>query len=291
MKMRKLYFYPVIACAMMMAGCTSSENLDNSPAANMTLSADVETSTDAGTRMYLGNYDATNKQYDVLWEANDKIGIWNSSSWSEFTLTGGMDKTRAQFSGTLSAVPTTYYAFYPSSIVSSTDKASITLSSAQTYRNAGKDNQTKVLGQNMWPAYSESATQPLPFKNLCGVMRFNVKTADATEGTSTITGAKLIVTGAANGLCGKYTVSGYPSPVLTPVSDNTNILTLTVPESENVDLNSTAYSSLYFVVPPQTYLSKTDASKTLELQVTVKKADNTSATYGRVFNANMYDRP
>ena len=287
--MKKLYFYPVIACAMIMAGCTSSEDFSNSPVANMTLSADVETNTDASTRMYLGNYDATNKQYDVLWETNDKIGVWNSSTWSEFTLTGGMDKTRAQFSGTLSAVPTTYYAFYPSSILSaSTDKASFTLPSTQTYRNAGKDNQTKVLDQNMWPAYSESATQPLPFKNLCGVMRFNVKTVDATEG-GTITGAKLTVTGATNGLCGKYAVSGYPSPLLTAVSGTANILTLTVPESENVDLNSTAYNSLYFVVPPQTYLSTTDASKTLELQVTVKKTDGTVVTYGRMFNANKYD--
>ena len=290
--MKKLYFYPAIACVMLVAGCTSSENLDNSPTSNMTLSADVEQSDDA-TRTYLGNYDATTKSYDVLWEANDKIGIWNNSSWSEFTLTGGMDKTRAQFSGTLSAVPTTYYAFYPSSILSgSTDKASLTLPATQTYRNEGTDHTTsqKVIAQDMWPAYSEYATQPLPFKNLCGVMRFNVKTADATEG-GIITGAKLIVTGATNGLCGKYTVSGYPDPVLTAVSGSTtDSLMLTGLESKNVALNSTTYNSLYFVVPPQTYLSTTDASKTLELLVTVKKTDGT-ATYERMLSANKYDLP
>ena len=79
----------------------------------------------------------------------------------------------------------------------------------------------------------------------------------------------------------------YPLPALAAAGSNTNVSTLTVPESVGLTLSSSAFSSLYFVVPPQVYLSTTGA-QTLELQVTVKRTDGTTTTFGRLFNNNKY---
>jgi hypothetical protein len=286
-EMKNIFIYASIAVAMVLCGCSTSEDVTDGHAPNTTLTADVENS--AYTRTYLGNYNETDKNYDVLWEADDHIGVWDNNAWRDFTLYNGIGKTRADFSGYLSTAATTYKAFYPYSILSGSTAANqITLPASQAYRNEGTDHTTTqhVIAQNMWPAYSESTTTPLPFKNLCGAIRFNVKAANA-EDVGTITGAKLIVSGTTMGLNGKFTVSGYPTPALAAAGDNTNTETLTGTESANLALTSTAFSSIFFVVPPQVYLSTTGA-QTLELQVTVKRADNTTVVLCRFFPANKY---
>ena len=291
--MKKTIIYATIASALVLAGCTSTEDMADNHAPNTTLTADVEQSDDA-TRTYLGNYDATNKSYDVLWEGNDHIGIYDEgqTKFQNFTLFKGADATRAGFSGYLSVKPATYKAFYPYSIVSSSpNAATVTLPTEQTYRNEGADHTASqhVIAQNMWPAYSESTAEPLPFKNLCGAILFKVKAADAGEG-GTIISAKLTVSGTDMGLNGKFTVSNYPDPKLAAAGNNTNVSTLTVPADivPKPTLSSLDFTSLYFVVPPQTYLSTT-GTRTLELQVTVKHEDETTTTYGRLFNNNKYE--
>lgn len=280
--MKKLFIYASMACAIVLSGCSSMDDM-GSQAPNTTLSADVETS--AETRTYLGNYDGATQNYSVLWESADHIGVYDAGTWKDFTITNGIGATRATFSGNLSAVPSTYKAFYPYSIVSgSSDAATITLPATQTYRNEGTDHDASqhVIGQNMWPAYSEYSSQPLPFKNLCGAIRFNVKCATGLAG-GTITGAKLTVTGTAKGLCGQYTVSDYSAttgPALTAVSGKTaNTVSLTV--ASGPALNASTASSIYFVLPPQTYLTDGVATQNLNLEVTVTQADGTSATYSR----------
>ena len=169
--MKKTIIYATIASALVLTGCTSTEDMADNHAANTTLTADVEQSNDA-TRTYL-NYDETSKNYDVIWESADDIGVYDPSlsKFQNFSLLKGSGAKRADFGGYLSTKPSTYKAFYPYSIVSSkSDAAAFTLPATQVYRNEGKGHTSDqhVIGQGMWPAYCEGTAERLSFKNLCG---------------------------------------------------------------------------------------------------------------------------
>lgn len=124
--------------------------------------------TESGTTKTSLSPDGDN--YDVLWSNGDLITIIDEATTPNVGVySTASTSTQADFSYSSGTEVTTpgYKAWYPSTVY---NDGTPTLPATQTYV-AGN-----ISGA---PMYAESATNSLPFKNICGIIRLNVSTTQA----------------------------------------------------------------------------------------------------------------
>jgi uncharacterized protein (TIGR02145 family) len=221
-----------------LTSCEKGEKPTNGVEGNIiTLSATSEL---PDTKTSLGNSNVVN------WTTGDKITtFWgNITTAAEFTLSTGDGTTSATFTGTPTQTTDECYAIYPHNAATTIDAAktiSFTLPASQTYQEGGFAN-----GANPMVAY-KTATGALQFKNLCAVLKLQLKVASGTKSIKKIT-----ITSSTKKLSGAATVAmtyGEGVPAISMASDATanNYVELTL--GDGVQLNTTA-KAFYIVVPP-----------------------------------------
>jgi uncharacterized protein (TIGR02145 family) len=252
--------YTVAAIALLampvLSSCEKSETPTNGEEGNIiTLSATSEL---PDTKTSLGESNVVN------WTTGDKIStFWgDNTTAAEFTLSTGDGTTSATFTGTPPAGATeTCYAIYPHNAATTIDAAktiSFTLPATQSYNANGF-----AEGANPMVAY-KTATGTLQFKNLCAVLKLQLKVA---EGTQTI--KKITISSATKKLSGAATVAmtyGSGVPTISMATDATanNYVELTL--GDGVELNTTAKA--FYIVVPATASGETDNSFKITIEST-----------------------
>ena len=225
-----------------LSSCEKGEKPINGGEENLiTLSATSEL---PDTKTSLGESNVVN------WSTGDQITtFWgNTTTQAEFTLSTGEGTTSATFTGTATEITEACYAIYPhntATTISSDKTISFTLPATQTYKANGF-----AEGANPMVAY-KTAADKLQFKNLCAVLKLQLK---VESGTKTI--KKITLTSSTKKLSGAATVamtyqSGAPAIVMATdaTANNTVTLDCSAEAGGGVTLTTTA-QSFYIVVPP-----------------------------------------
>jgi uncharacterized protein (TIGR02145 family) len=221
--------FKIAAIALMatpiLTSCEKSETPTNGEEGNIiTLSATSEL---PDTKTSLGESNVVN------WTTGDEITtFWgDNTTAAEFTLSTGDGTTSATFTGTKSVESEECYAIYP-------HNSATTISADKTISFAE--------GANPMVAY-KTAEGKLQFKNLCAVLKLQLKVA---IGTQTI--KKITISSTTKKLSGAATVamtygSGVPTITMDTDSDANYYVELTL--GEGVELTTTD-KAFYIVVPP-----------------------------------------
>lgn len=183
--------------------------------------------------------------YTPVWEGDESVII--NGETKEVVLTGG----QAQLQGLTEAE--TYRAFYPASMVSSTDistseSISMTLPSNQTYNVDANGNQQVVLPMG---AYMTDNSGTLQFKNLCSLVKLTVSNtnANATDAI-TVTGVELSTSNTSVNLCGTGSATVNGTATAFAVSSNgSQSITLGLGD-DGVEIAGGSNHVFYFVVAP-----------------------------------------
>src|SRR5574344_1168593 len=235
---------------------------------------------DTDTKTSLGNSNVVN------WTTGDTITtFWgDNTNAAEFTLSTGGGTTSATFNGTPTETTEECYAIYPhnaATTINASKTISFTLPATQTYKADGF-----AEGANPMVAY-KSAAGKLQFKNLCAVLKLQLKVA---SGTKTI--KKITISSATKKLSGKATVAmnytGDNKPAISMASDATanNYVELTL--GEGAELNTTD-KSFYIVVPP---VAAGEYSVTIETATEgMMKTPPASNTYNSLVRATITTMP
>src|SRR5574344_1498824 len=262
-----------------LSSCEKSETPINGGESNIiTISATSEL-TDTDTKTSLGTSNVVN------WTTGDEIStFWgNSTTVAKFTLSGGDGTTSATFTGTKSVESEECYAIYPhnSATTISADKTiSFTLPATQTYKAGGF-----AEGANPMVAY-KTAEGKLQFKNLCAVLKLQLKVA---IGTQTI--KKITISSTTKKLSGAATVamtygSGVPTITMDTDSDANYYVELTL--GEGVELTTTD-KAFYIVVPP---VAAGEYSVTIETATEgMMRTPPASNTYNSLVRATITTMP
>jgi len=180
----------------------------------------------------------------VLWSANDTLSVFGTADTDNnpFVLTSGSGTASAMFGGTIAAGSSQYWAVYPyntaTSFDSSTSTLTVTLPQTQAYSADGFATATNYMA-------ATSSTPALPFKNLCGLLKFSL------TGNTTIDRI-VIIDSSGQPLSGTATVifDSNGTPALTMTESNS--LPVIIDCGEGVTLSAAA-TTFYAVVPPRTF--------------------------------------
>src|SRR5574344_438661 len=196
---------------------------------------------DTDTKTSLGNSNVVN------WTTGDTITtFWgDNTNAAEFTLSTGGGTTSATFNGTPTETTEECYAIYPhnaATTINASKTISFTLPATQTYKADGF-----AEGANPMVAY-KSAAGKLQFKNLCAVLKLQLKVA---SGTKTI--KKITLTSDTKKLSGAATVAmtygaGVPTIKMETRASKTVTRDCTAEAGGGVTLTATA-TPFYIVVP------------------------------------------
>ena len=287
----------IFATIALFCNSCNKEQIDNKditqPEGQITYSIEALTET-ADSRLYLqsenkGSYGT----WQGVWEDKaDTLGLFNSNNnFSIFTISE-LDQTNtcAVFSTTASDfAPNNSYtiAIFPSSIIQNKEIANaitniqIKLDQEQTYRKVIEGNTYKILGPEVFPAYSYAAEKKthLRFKNILGIMNFRIYANDTlvdnNQGYLRITEATLVTP--EQKIAGIATFDfSTETPSFRMLTNHLASNSLTI--KTNTDNNNSpiefttsktdGYLDLYFAVPPGEY-------KTIILKLKSKADDRT----------------
>ena len=226
--------FMAVAVAGLLTGCQK----ENGP---VTLGIETEGvgGSHSGAKVIIDN------TYTPVWEGGESVRI--NGETKEVVLTGG----QAQLQGLTEAE--TYRAFYPASMVSSTDistseSISMTLPSNQTYNVDANGNQQVVLPMG---AYMTDNSGTLQFKNLCSLVKLTVSNtnANATDAI-TVTGVELSTSNTSVNLCGTGSATVNGTATAFAVSSNgSQSITLGLGD-DGVEIAGGSNHVFYFVVAP-----------------------------------------
>ena len=225
--------FVAVAAAGLLAGCQKEEG---------PVTLGIETEGVGGARS--GAKVIIDDTYTPVWEGGESVLI--NGETKEVVLTGG----QAQLQGLAEAA--TYRAFYPASMVSSTnisasESISMTLPSEQTYNIDDNGKQQVALPMG---AYISDNSGTLQFKNLCSLVRLTVNNTNASGGaTITVTGVELSTSTTGVNLCGtgSATVNGTAT-AFTVSSNGSRSITLGL--GDGVEIAGGGSHDFYFVVAP-----------------------------------------
>jgi uncharacterized protein (TIGR02145 family) len=242
-----------------LSSCEKSETPINGGESNIiTISATSEL-TDTDTKTSLGTSNVVN------WTTGDEIStFWgNSTTVAKFTLSGGDGTTSATFTGTKSVESEECYAIYPhnSATTISADKTiSFTLPATQTYKAGGF-----AEGANPMVAY-KTAEGKLQFKNLCAVLKLQLKVA---EGTKII--KKITITSTTKKLSGAATVAmtyGNEGPAISMATGASNAVTLDCTAETGGGVTLSTEAQAFYIVVPATASGVSDNSFKITIEST-----------------------
>ena len=156
----KLFFG--IATMLLLASCEGTVEIDEVDGSTEVFSATTESET--LTRTSLSGYTNGDDCYSLYWDSGDAISICDGINTAVYT-TNNSYTSSATFTcseGKVSNTATQYEAFYPSSIT--------------TQNMVLPANQNYVVGNiENFPMHAVSTNKNLEFKNLCGIIRFCLK--------------------------------------------------------------------------------------------------------------------
>lgn len=188
--MRSKFFFG-IAAMLLLASCEESFEMEtNLEIDNPSEVFTATTESEPSTRTSLSCYTNSDGCYSLYWSEGDAISISDGVSTAVYT-TGDSYSSTAEFTkieGSISNTASQYTAFYPSSITVS----NMVLPTTQNYVNDNVEN---------FPMRAVSTDKELAFKNLCGIIRFSLKSEES--GQVSISSISL---SADKGMSGTFTV-------------------------------------------------------------------------------------
>ena len=229
--MRSNFFFG-IAAMLLLASCEESFEMET----NMEIdnSSEVFTATtesEPSTRTSLSGYTNSDGCYSLYWSEGDAISISDGVSTAVYT-TGDSYSSTAEFTkieGSISNAASQYTAFYPSTITVS----NMMLPATQNYVSDNVEN---------FPMCAVSTNKDLAFKNLCGIIRFSLKSEES--GQVSISSISL---SADKGMSGTFTVDDDNAAV---VSGNDGVV-LNCADAKT--LYTTSTTDFNIVVPQGEY--------------------------------------
>lgn len=260
--MKKVFLITTVALAALatLASCKKDQQV------NGQFTATIENA--AKTTITVGENNAT-----VAWTAGDQVWINGA------TFTAASAGQTTSLTGT-EEVSAPYYAFYPTDLnpAANSTSASITLPATQTY--TGSEVHAPMY------AYASEGTE-LSFRNLCGILVLNLKSAGRSIRTITVTA------GSDEHLYGTFAVTGVDDPALTYSSNGGNTVTLDCGTS-GVDITNP--TNFYIYLPPANYTALqftfTDVDDVVLTKAFQPNASHTTFNVERnMFNPITFDLP
>jgi len=180
-----------IVTATFISSCTETINLEYKN--ELTIGAesfDAEVESTSITRTSLGTLGPSG--YSLVWTSGDKISVSDGTSTAVYS-TSGNGTSSASFvwsSGKLGNSASEYTAFYPSAITAD----NMSLPAEQEYVEGDVKD---------FPMYAKSSDRTLQFKNLCGIVQFDITDNDEASDYS-VSAIHLSCDG--KGLSGPFTI-------------------------------------------------------------------------------------
>lgn len=230
--MKTRIFFGIMAMALL-ASCESVFEFDTTveTTESSELVFTAVTEGESATRTTLSNYTNDEGAYYLYWSSGDEISITDGVNTAVYT-TNDSYSSSAEFvctEGNVSRTATRYVAFYPSSITT----ANMVLPAVQNYVNKNVEN---------FPMRAVSDDKELEFKNLCGILRFSMKTTIGDD-----LSVSSISLSAEQGLSGAFSVGADNAAVVT----GTDGVVLRCAEPKN--LYSSSAVEFNIVVPQGDY--------------------------------------
>ena len=240
--MKKLFlFFTLLAGIAVMTGCQKDQDV-------VTLKAVI----DPDTKTYFGGVDAEdNPTYDLpYWDDNDQVRVMGGGYSRPLDCPlSGVSETYATVVGVQNSTNNYYAAIYPikaaedmgipivgeSGVVNGTTHAVVYFDPHQKYEETTIDGVTHQRVNMIMGAVTDNTTKTFHFKNLCSILRLNVKndydfTVKVMRVTIQATGA--YVSGSADVT---LTPNGTPDVRLDGLNDNThnNVLSVYAPQHDD----------------------------------------------------------
>lgn len=241
--MKHTQFFTLALCCMAIAFGGTSCKKDNESAASgekMVISAEINMSENGdGTKTDLNGVNGS-----VSWSANDKFCLYSGSATStqagkEFTISEGVGRKMATFTGEKPVGDAPYYAFYPSG-------HSLTGAKTFTYTvNETTSFEESIGNAGPMAGYSQNG-KTIQFKNVMSWLRIGLK------GTAVV--KKVVLTDHStqnNALNGTLTVTlnDNGSVASTSMAAGTNQQTVLVENEVGVQLKTNEFTYFMFLVP------------------------------------------
>ncbi|MEG1954534.1 MAG: hypothetical protein RR066_00605 [Mucinivorans sp.] len=225
--------------------CTKFEQVESPVTGKYSINVSVERQEDDGQDSPSSR--TALQQHDIVWSSGDKIMVVHSdkAQSAEYTLSSAPGSTKGTFTSNTPLEPGGVpYALYPynqaATYSSNNTTFNFTLPKEQTYVNG-----TFGPGANPMVARSNPNSSNLTFKNLCGVIKFQLVGTETVDHIDLTTAGESIAGGATVDM----SYGQNPTLILTKGSGQTKI-TLT---NINVELSTTTATAFYFVVPAGEY--------------------------------------
>lgn len=230
--MRSKFFFG-IAAMLLLASCEESFEMEtNLVIGNRSEVFTATTETEPSTRTSLSGYTNGDGCYSLYWDSGDAISICDGANTAVYT-TDGSYTSSADFvrsEGKISNTAAHYEAFYPSSITTT----NMILPANQNYVDGNIEN---------FPMRAVSTNKNLAFKNLCGIIRFSIK----SDETGSVNISKISLSSDNLGLSGEFTIDDDYAAVV----KGTDGIVLTCTES--VSLYKSVETDFNIVVPKGSY--------------------------------------
>ncbi len=239
-------------------------------AIDRTFEASIEAPTDsAGTRTLLGGQTGDSNR-SVLWQYGDEVYVTTGSTSAKFSNTGSRTSSmKAVLEGKI-ADASTYYAFYPYSMVSgyASGKFNVSLPATQRYYAGG-------IESGSFPMVAQYSNGVFNFRNLCGILVLNLA-GDAEVTSITFSGKDSSGNPVKVAGAGTVSTSYSSAPTLAMSSTAGTSVTLDCTNQytgRGVTLSQSTATPFHIVLPAGTYSSfnlsiSTQAGKQMEVNAT-----------------------
>ena len=229
--MRTKFFFG-IAAMLLLASCEETFEMEIGNEVDRTSSVFSATTESApSTRTSLSGYTNSDGCYSLYWDSGDAISICDGTNTAVYTTddsyTSSADFVRSD--GKISNTAAQYEAFYPSSITTT----NMVLPANQNYVDGNIEN---------FPMHAVSTNKNLAFKNLCGIIRFCLKSEESGQ-----VEVSSISLSADKGMSGTFTVGNDNAAIVT----GTDGVVLNCAEPEM--LYTTSNTDFNIIVPQGDY--------------------------------------
>lgn len=202
------------------------DNMEDTPAFS------AFTEREPQTRTAISDYSNSSNYYSLNWVKGDEISISDGTNTATF-VTDDDGSNSAVFTcktGNVKTAADTYEAFYPSSIT----PTNMVLPATRNYVENNVEE---------FPMYAVSESKDLDFKNLCGIIRFSIK----SDETGSVNISKISMSSDNLGMSGKFTI-GKDNSAVVKGTDGI-VLSCTDP----VPLYNTMETDFNIIVPKGSY--------------------------------------
>lgn len=267
-----------LAGVILATSCSNEANNDNEPVVQQPVQLvfqGMQSDGSADTRSYLNGG-------QVYWHENDRINVFSRGvSYPFVTKEEGQ---YAYFVGVVLDEDINYYGLFPY------DESATYNSATYTYTTTFPAEQTAVANSfakdaNVTVATTTNNEMTFHFKNVCGLVKFNITSAEAT-----LPFTKAVLEGLSSEyIAGAMSIEyNHPSVPDGRITGSGTTITLNAPAETTTFAKDTDY---YFVVPPKTFSSGYKITFYVDTTPTVWNVTGTSAEVQRskILDAGSYN--